>query len=93
MLDIALREQSLQELCAEYRQLHLELKELQEREKLLRSALEGYGEFMEFGVCLKRVTRRGGIDYQSIPAVARMTDSHLDQFRKADTDYFKLSVY
>lgn len=85
--------ETLIELCDEFREVHQEFMELKKRYADLEKLLKARGAFMAHGVKVQQVRRKGAIDYTAIPAVARMTEEHLEKFRKDASFALRISVY
>lgn len=82
-------------LAYRYGHLKQRMKELQEVETFLKTQfiLHADGKRAQgYGVKLNHVTRKGSVDYNTIPAVAQMNEEELNKYRKDPIQYWSPSV-
>lgn len=63
----------------------------EELEKEIKSDVPHDKVFCE-GVSLTKVKRKGSIDYSKVPELKKLESDYLDQFRKADSESFRITI-
>lgn len=81
--------------CERWKAAHQLLKEMEVEEKKARDELLKLsgGERMENGVKIKLVVKTGNVEWSRIPEVNLLDKNYLDEFRKPNSEYYKVSPY
>ena len=83
---------SWKECALQLREVTLQLESLENKKEMLRNRLIRMSEEKDskgFGVSVQKVTRKGSVDYSSIPELKGMD---LEKYRKSSSEYWKINI-
>ena len=90
---ISYTEASRREIYEEMHQILQLEKEVAYRKNQLRPKMIEFGEGMEYGVKVQKVSVKGSVDYKALVNDIGIEKETIEEYRKPDSEYWKVSNY